>query len=580
MNDLPDAIGRLERRLEALERRVAALEQPLAARWPHPSPEPEAATEQPAAATTPAAPSGSLFPVLGRAMLGIAGAYGLRAVAETSPLPRLAVASAGIVYAFLWLAWAARVRGGPRFTSSIYAGTSALILAPMLWELTLRFKIFPAAIAAGVVCAYALAALALAAFGRAAFSRIRSDRELTRDPAPVLRVAFIAAAALSLALAIASHALLPFIVVLLILTALCGFAPGLDRIPEIGALIALTADAAIWILIFIYFSPQNARQDYPLLGRAALLTPGIALFVLYAASVSSKTVLRGKQITVFETIQTTIAFLLAAVSLADFGLPSGKVILGVACLALSAASYAAVFTVFARAAERRNAAVFAAWSAALLLAGSFLCLPPLAVIALLGAAAIAATMVGSWKSLPAFEFYGMVFLVAAASASGLLSFLVSALVRTPTGAPAPGIWLIATCTIVCYAAAMPREGESWQPQTLHLAFAALAAGAAAALIVQGLVSLVALKVVPGAHHLAFIRTLTLCATALALVFGGAQWRRLELTRLGYAVLALVAVKLVFEDLRHGHLGYIAASIFLFALTLIAAPRVARARQKI
>jgi hypothetical protein len=126
---------------------------------------------------------------------------------------------------------------------------------------------------------------------------------------------------------------------------------------------------------------------------------------------------------------------------------------------------------------------------------------------------------------------------------------------------------------------MPRKGESWKPQTLHLAFAALAVGAAAALIVQGLVSLVALKIVPGAHHLAFIRTLTLCAAALALAFSGAHWRRLELTRLGYAVLALVAVKLVAEDLRHGHLGYIAASIFLVALTLIAAPRVARARQK-
>src|SRR5208337_1446836 len=156
-----------------------------------------------------------------------------------------------------------------------------------------------------------------------------------------------------------------------------------------------------------------------------------------------------------------------------------------------------------------------------------------------------------------FEFYGIVFLLAAAAASGLFSFIVSALAGTPAGAPPLGIWLVTVCAILCYAAAMPRKGESWLPQTLHLVFAALAAGAAAALIVQVLVSLVALKIVPGAHHLAFIRTLTLCATTLALAFGGAHWRRLELTRLGYAFLALVAIKLVFEDLRHGHLGYIA-----------------------
>ena len=241
-------------------------------------------------------------------------------------------------------------------------------------------------------------------------------------------------------------------------------------------------------------------------------------------------------------------------SLADFGPRGAIVILGAVCLALAAASYAAVFTVFERAAARRNAAVFSAWAAALLLAGSFLCLPPLPMIALLGAAAIAATQVGSRKSWLAFEFYGMVFLVAAAAASGLFSFFASALVGTPPGTPALGIWLVTVCAILCYAAAMPRKGESWMPQTLHLAFAALAAGAVAALIVQGLVSLVALKIVPGAHHLAFIRTLTLCAAALALAFGGARWRRLELTRLGYAVLALVAVKLVSEDLRHGHLG--------------------------
>jgi predicted tellurium resistance membrane protein TerC len=71
----------------------------------------------------------------------------------------------------------------------------------------------------------------------------------------------------------------------------------------------------------------------------------------------------------------------------------------------------------------------------------------------------------------------------------------------------------------------------------------------------------------------------LCTAALLLVCGGARWRRRELTRLGYASLALVALKLVTEDMHHGHLAYVAASIFLVALTLIAAPRVARVRQK-
>jgi hypothetical protein len=563
MNDLPDEIERLEKRLQTLEQRVHALEHPLEARWPHPSPESETGSVQLTATTAPLAPAGSIFSVLGRAMLGIAGAYVLRAVEESSSLPRLAVAAAGIAYAFAWLVWAARTRSGLRFTGAIYAGTSALILAPMVWELTLRFHVISPAMAAGVVCGFALVAVGLT-WGR--------------DLKPVLRAGCVAAAGLALALAVASHTLMPFVVVLFIMAAICEFAPGMESVPEVRALVALAADAAIWILIYIYFAPQSAGEEYPSLGRTALLAPGVAIFLLFASSVGWQTMARGRRVSVFATLQTTIAFLLAAVSVADFGPQGSFVILGAVCLALAAAVYAAVFTVFERAKEPRSVAVFFAWGAALLLAGSSLCLPPLATIALLGAAAIAATLVGSRRNRLAFEFYGMVFLMAGAAESGLPSFLVSALVGTPQGAPPADVWLIACSAILCYAAAQPHEGESWVPQTLRLGLAALSAAAVVALLVEGLTGLATLRIQPGAHHLAFIRTLTLCAAALGLVFSGAHWRRAELTRLGYTALALVAIKLVTEDLRHGHLAYIAASIFLVALTLIAAPRVARARQ--
>src|ERR1035441_8747804 len=53
-------------------------------------------------------------------------------------------------------------------------------------------------------------------------------------------------------------------------------------------------------------------------------------------------------------------------------------------------------------------------------------------------------------------------------------------------------------------------------------FAALAAGALTAVLVDGLFALTALRVSPGAHHLALIRTVALCAAALVLVFGGAH----------------------------------------------------------
>jgi hypothetical protein len=65
-----------------------------------------------------------------------------------------------------------------------------------------------------------------------------------------------------------------------------------------------------------------------------------------------------------------------------------------------------------------------------------------------------------------------------------------------------------------------------------------------------------------------------------LAFAGSRWHRPEMRRIAYAALGFLAIKLLFEDLRHGHLEFIAASIFLFALALIGVPRLARVRRTI
>ena len=74
-------------------------------------------------------------------MLGIAGAYVLRAVAESGSFPKLVVVALALAYAATWMVWASRVPVGAPFASTAYAATSALILVPMLAELTLRFQV-------------------------------------------------------------------------------------------------------------------------------------------------------------------------------------------------------------------------------------------------------------------------------------------------------------------------------------------------------------------------------------------------------------------------------------------------------
>lgn len=565
MNDLPDTLNRLEARVVTLEQRVYALE--------HPAGVPVAIPVQVASPTVTVTADEGLsipltsgaFQVMGKALLGIAGAYLLRAVAESSSLPKTAVAAVAIAYALGWLVWASRVKAGDWLAGTTYACTSALILAPMLWELTLRFDVLPATASAAVVCGFVLAASALA---------------WKRDFAPVLWVANFTAVAISLTLAIASHQFLPFIAVLLLMMLIGEYAAGRNRESGVRVLLALAADVAIWALLYIYSSPESTRADYPTLGSAALLAPGFGLFLIFGLSLIYRTVLKRKTITVFETIETMIAFLLAACSLIYFGPSASAMGLGVFSVVLSGASYAGAFVYFDCAVERRNYLVFASWSAALFLAGSLMCIPQGWQPLWLSVAAAAVLVASARLQRFSLELHGMIFLLAAAWISGLLNGVVDALAGTLPGAPGMNVCVVSVSAVVCYVAIKPCQEEKWTRQLLSIVFAALAIAAMAALTVQGLAWLTALKVVPGAHHLAFIRTLTVCTAAIALAYSGAHWRRMELTRIGYAALALLAVKLVLEDLRHGHLGFIAGSIFLFAITLIVVPRVARMGQKV
>jgi len=568
MNDLPatndllrtteEPAARLTARIDALERRVALLESRPAATAPEAVPATET-PHRPAASEAPDSFSaGAIFSVLGRAMLGIAGAYVLRAAAQADLVPRAFAATIAIPYALAWLVWAARARGW--FAGTAYASTSALILAPMLWELTLRFNLFSPWAAAGILTMFAGAATVLA---------------WKRKFASVYWVANVAAVIVALGLALASHAMEPFVAVLLAMEVLAEFAAARDREPGVRTLVVLAADAAVWATIYVYVSPVSTRTDYPALGGAALIAPGFALFVVFAAGLLHSSAVRRRPITVFEIVQTMVAFLLAGCGLGCFGPSQAAVIFGFVCLTLSAAAYAATFILFDGAPPPRNYHIFAAWSLALFLTGSFLALPIGWRAAWLAAAAIAAVLLGARFDRTTLKFHGATYLLAGAAASGLAAYVARALAGSLPAAPEWNVYLVLACAVLCYGSLPPRQGESWEMQALHLLFAALATLGAAALAVRGLMTLAALGIQPGAHHLAFFRTLTACAAALGLAYGGARWRRPEFTRIGYAVLALIAVKLVAEDLRHGRLAYIAGSIFLYALTLIAVPRLAR-----
>ena len=579
MEDLPDGVSGLATRLEALERRVFALEHPapMSAAVPnavvdecviherviHEHVINHAVRDEPmvpagTSAGRPASGAAGMLSILGRALLGIAGAYLLRALAESDVLPKIAIAAVAIVYALAWLVWATRAKSGELMASTIYSCTSAVILVPMLWELTLRFHVLSEAVIAGVIAFFVIA------------GSVMSRR---RNVVSVAWIANLVGAVLSLALSVATRQMIPFIGVLLLMTLIHEYDQLRGRAMGARIVASLAADLAIWASIFIYAGQQSTRTSYPQLSSGMLIGPAVILFLISGAGVLYSCAFAGKQISVFEIVQVTTAFLLASCAAIWFGPRVNIAVIGVLCLILSGAGY---WLVLRRLKEnQRNLLVFATWSGALMVAGSAMALPAKVMPPWLGCWAVAAAWAGAKPARLQLQAHALVFLLVAAAGSGMLVWMAGQLAGPEPETAAPLVYFAMACAVVCYALTARAIEPGWRSGATVAAFAALTLGAMIAIAVQGLTALLALEAVPEAHHLAFIRTLAVCLAAVSLAFSGAHWGRAELTKIGYAVLVLLVLKLAVEDLRHGRLTFIAASIFLFAITLIAVPRAAK-----
>ncbi len=562
MNESPGALELLSNRVDELEKRVHALEHPDAAAATAIKPALTVASVQPEDGAE-SLQTANIFPLLGRAMLGIAGAYVLRAIAEAGVMPKGVAAAVAIAYAVGWLLWAVRAPRLSVIVPLVYASTSAMILVPMLWEETLHFRVIPPAATAGVLGAFAVIAALL---------------EWRRDTSSVLWIVYGTSAAAAIALAVTTHAMLPFVAVLLLVVLLCEWARALGRSRPIWPLVALAADLSVWGMIFIYSGPANARADYPELSAAGVLLPALLLFAIGASSVIGRVFMQKSRITAFEIVQVTIAFGLAVSSVLYFA-HAAAMILGFACLMLSSAMYWASYRYLRRRAERHDFRVFSTWSAALLIAGVLWSLPLSAAGIVLAAVGLAAYFIAERMELPILALQGAVFFCAAASISEVASYVFGALAGAQPERSALAAWIIAGTATTAYFVGKDSRDVGWARQALQLMAAFLGASATAALTVHGVLTIAKFVIVLDAHHIAFLRTLAISLVSLVLAFTGSRWGRITMTRLAYVALAFVAAKLIFEDLRHGHMVFIAGSIFLFAITLIAVPKLVRVGTK-
>ncbi|HYM75198.1 MAG TPA: hypothetical protein VE377_04400 [Candidatus Dormibacteraeota bacterium] len=505
-------------------------------------------------------PSGAI-PVLGKAVLGIAGAYLLRALAESSSIPKLPVLFVAILYACFWMVWAVRIQAASRFASVTYAITSALILSPLLWESTVRFQVLSPAFAAAVTVAFVVLAIALA---------WRQDLQL------IPWVATLASVITALALIIETHELVPLTAALLAVALITEAAACLGHRLTLRAIPALAADFAVWLLVFVLTSDTIPEGYHPTTASTLAILCSL-LLAIYGASLGIRSFALRQRITLFEIAQAVAAFALTSYGVMHATHNSIAPALGVVFLLLAAVCYWGALARFTDHDQTRNRRVSATWAAALLLGGTFLLFPGNVQILFLSVAAAAATFTYTRTRKLSLGMHASVYLAAATAVSPLPIYVANALAREVPGSPGWRVWVVAIAAVVCYLLGSRVTKETRNRRLLWMIPAAVAGFSAAAVSVAAIVWVLAQRLELAASSLSVIRTIVNCGLALALAILGCRWKRAELGWLAYTAVAFGTLKLLFEDLRFGNAASLVVSLLFYGTILILLPRLGRNR---
>jgi hypothetical protein len=502
--------------------------------------------------------STSVGPVLGKAVLAIAGAYLLRAIAESRADSRWMMMVAGIAYAMVWLVWAVRSHRSSHFASVIFGLTAALILPPLLWEGTVRFHELSVGFASVVLVGGLVLSLGLA---------------WTERLEAIPWIGTVAAVATAGALIVATHELRPLTIALLALGLVTEVAAASGRWLGLRVVTALGVDFAVGLLGLVMTSAEGVPDSYRAMSAGELNAYCAALMIIYCASVGVRALVMKKKLTYAEAAQAAVAFVLGTwVSLRATHGGSSRV-LGAVFLLLAVACYWGALTRFSGAEARRNRRVSAIYAAGLVLAGSFLLLNGNFQVVALSVAAMSAVAVFTRTKYLSLGIHGTLYLLAAGIACGLFTYASSALAGQVPAWPEWSFWVMALSGLVSYVLGSRVSGEGWRARLLWVMPAAVVGSAVAALAVAGVAGLNSGQL--SASRLSMVRTVVTCVIALGLGYAGSRWNRVELGWVAYGAIGLGALKLVFEDLRFGSAGTLMVSLLFYGLVLILLPRLTR-----
>jgi hypothetical protein len=148
------------------------------------------------------------------------------------------------------------------------------------------------------------------------------------------------------------------------------------------------------------------------------------------------------------------------------------------------------------------------------------------------------------------------------------------------GVPDWRVGIVAITAALCYGIGASTQQDQGRRRLLWVTPAAIVGFIGSALAIAAIVGLASKHLELAASSLSVIRTVVICALALALGFLSSLQKRVELAWLAYAAVALGTLKLLVEDLRFGNAASLVLSLLFYGLILILLPRVTKHRESV
>lgn len=560
----PTSSGSIDAQIERLTDRVAAVEARLAlveqdtgraamtvGLVDHAGP--------PRPAIGPAFEPMGLVTNLGRALIILGGAFLLRAITEAGAWPPLVGVSIGLLYSLTWLVASDRAAaGGNRLRAVFDGGTALMIGYPLIAEAALKFVLLTPTAAALALGGFTTGALLAANHSRvAALAWLASLGGLAAGLVLIARTSVVAPMSFYVTGLGVATLWLGYLRAWRGLRWLTGAAAGV-------AVLGVTLRAV-------------AR---PPVDPAALAWASQAfLLVAYLGSIALRTLVRGRQVIVFEIAQTVVVLAvgLGGMVVVGHAVAGGDLLVGGGGLILGAAAYAVSFQFLARHAPAAlNFYFYSSLALIFTMVGTWTAVHGPARSMVLVAVGAALALAWSRSSRTTLGAHTAVALAAAAQDSGLGTLGLAAFIggTAPLGAAQwPALVTLAIVVAVCGSRLTGARGTA--PSAADAP--GLALGVIAVIGGGGLVTPVVASALslPAGDLVTTIRTATLSLLAAGCARLARTGPFSVLGHLAYPLLAATGVKLLLVDLRNSRASTLFAALACYGAALVMVPRLRR-----